>query len=389
MAELVPAVIKVGYPNMRLQVLSSLENLADRAYQQRVWVEGILPHPGYGDDFALAYGWLYEDLPIMDDPPDFIGTVLRDEVEAEAMPPLKRAIDRLHEELGYNGRTDAEYMASPLWDDVILTTGAALAAMRRPDGEVMKPARTVAKASSPDWRGPVVGAVEHLSDRNYQQRAWIEGTLPYPSEYSFAHAYNCLFEDIAVMDDPFDRVGDVLRDAVEARALLPLKRAIERLHEAMGYNRTDAEYLASPLWDDVVAAAGQALATLQRPDGETGVGSVAGTGSDTDPGRHGDAEGDDVRGQRPDTGTGIGTPPNTKPEAGVTAADWDTLRELRIPLKPGDLVGRGDGPRPGRPSARSGTVDPPLVLSPTRHARERPGPRDAERRQPEALTPQR
>ena len=66
---MVPAVIKVRYPNMRLQVLSSLESLADRAYQQRVWVEGILPHPGYGDDFALAYSWLYEDLPIMDDPP--------------------------------------------------------------------------------------------------------------------------------------------------------------------------------------------------------------------------------------------------------------------------------------------------------------------------------
>lgn len=132
MAHVVPTMIEVRYPDMRVQVVSSLESLADREYQQRVWIEKILPHPGYGDDFALAYSWLYEDLPIMDDPARFIGTILRDEVEAQVMLPLKGAIDRLHADLGYD-RTDAEYLASPLWDDVVATAGRALTALRRPD----------------------------------------------------------------------------------------------------------------------------------------------------------------------------------------------------------------------------------------------------------------
>ena len=118
------------YPYLRAEVVSALESLSDREYQQRVWVEHILPAPGQGDNFTMVFNSLFEDVPVVEDPMSFIGTVLRNQAEAHAMTPLKRAVDRLHEAMGYN-RTDAEYLASPLWDDVVATASHALAELRR------------------------------------------------------------------------------------------------------------------------------------------------------------------------------------------------------------------------------------------------------------------
>lgn len=45
-------------------------------------------------------------------------------------------------------------------------------------------------------------------------------------------------------------------------AMHPLHDALERLFDALGKERSNAEYIASPLWNDVVDAAQRALAVL-------------------------------------------------------------------------------------------------------------------------------
>lgn len=126
---------EIRYPEMRAEVLSALESLADREYQERVWIRHILPHPNYQDDFWQAYAWLFENVTVMDAPERAIGVLLRDRAEAHAMLPLREAMTRILDLLGTD-RTDAEYIASPLWDDVVAAATVALDTLRRRDDEV-------------------------------------------------------------------------------------------------------------------------------------------------------------------------------------------------------------------------------------------------------------
>ena len=326
-----PAVVamKVRYPHMREIAVGTVESLADRDFQQRVWIDGASTTRWYTWSFTETYNWLFENTTAAEDPFGCIGFLLRDETEARAMGPLKEAVDRLHDALGYNGRTDNQYLTSPLWDAVVLAARVALEAMCRPDSEVARPARRAVSGSRSDRRRTIVSAVEHLSDRNYQQHAWVEGGLPYPAQDSFPLAYNGLFVDIPVMDDPFAWVGDVLRDPAEARALLPLKRAVDRLHTELGYNRIEVEYLASPLWADVLATAGNALAVLRRPDADTDM------SEDFVPFPESDLVPDDEIGSGPDTAPAVQhngvSGPEDDAKTGTLVRDH---RGLDIPLAP-------------------------------------------------------
>jgi len=122
----------VEFPWMRAELLENLYDLSDRDFQRRIWIEHKYPHENYYADFDMVIHYLYDDTQVATDPYDWIGAVLRDEREAEAMVPVGRAIDRLLDELGKD-KTDKEYIESPLWDDVVRAARAAFAIIDRPE----------------------------------------------------------------------------------------------------------------------------------------------------------------------------------------------------------------------------------------------------------------
>ena len=80
----------VEYPEMRLNVVRSIQALADLDYQWRVWVRREYPHSNFFDDFTQRIHILYDDtrlLELLDE--EKIGEVLRDEDEREALRPLR------------------------------------------------------------------------------------------------------------------------------------------------------------------------------------------------------------------------------------------------------------------------------------------------------------
>jgi hypothetical protein len=129
--------------------------------------------------------------------------------------------------------------------------------------EVGKVVGSVTDVNFPEMRDEVRSALESLSDRDYQQRVWIEHRLPQPSYYDeLKLEIHILFDDIDVCVDPDRWVGDVLFPA-EVEPLRHLGQALDALLADPDLV-TDADYLADPRWAEVIRQAQVALAVMNR-----------------------------------------------------------------------------------------------------------------------------
>ncbi|MFD4600826.1 hypothetical protein ACFWPQ_22710 [Streptomyces sp. NPDC058464] len=122
-------------------------------------------------------------------------------------------------------------------------------------------------------RHNVLSAVEALSDRAHQERVWI-GRVYHGEGYfdDFTMNLNILYDDTLVLDDPVAALGTVLASRQEAAALAALGLALEELLGREGTDRSDVEYVASPLWDAVVESAAVAYRIMME------AGCVVGSG---------------------------------------------------------------------------------------------------------------
>ena len=120
-------------------------------------------------------------------------------------------------------------------------------------------------ASFPDMRRNVVSAVRALADVAYQRRVWIDRDYPTDGYYDdFAMNLHILYDDTLVLEDPAATLGTVLKSKEEVDAMGVLAEALDELLDAEGSERTDREYMASPLWGGVVRTAGTAYGLLAR-----------------------------------------------------------------------------------------------------------------------------
>ena len=129
--DLVRAMSKVKYPNMRREVLFALAGLSDPEYQQRVWVDHILPTPTYYDELNLAVHILLDDTTVLSDPDSAVGPILVEGEEVERLRDLAVVFRAMIDSLG--DKPDAAYLADPRWPEVVRRAGLALAAMVRAD----------------------------------------------------------------------------------------------------------------------------------------------------------------------------------------------------------------------------------------------------------------
>src|SRR5690348_5247643 len=121
--------MSVRFPAMRNEVIAALRALADRDYQERVWVRRELPSPNYHDDLDLEVHVLFDDVDVCVDPDRWVGDVL----EAGEVAPFRRlgtALGAMIDDLG--NAQDADYLADPRWSGVIEAATAALAIMGEP-----------------------------------------------------------------------------------------------------------------------------------------------------------------------------------------------------------------------------------------------------------------
>ena len=123
------AVSEIQYPEMRNELVVSLRHLADRSYQERVWIRREFPSENFYDDFSETYETL-EDLGVLENPTACIGVTLKNQGEADALAGLALALTQLFDRYGYK-LSDSEYLMRPEWDDVVAAAEVAYAMVTR------------------------------------------------------------------------------------------------------------------------------------------------------------------------------------------------------------------------------------------------------------------
>jgi hypothetical protein len=118
----------------------------------------------------------------------------------------------------------------------------------------------------PAMRNEVIGALESLSDPEYQQRVWVEKQFPSPTYYDdFDMAIHTLYDDTGIADDARSQIGSTLRDETEARLV---QDVISALDDVLAESGDDADFesvRASKGWPHVVSTAAAALSRLRIP----------------------------------------------------------------------------------------------------------------------------
>ena len=115
----------VRYPEMRAQIVESIQALADRSYQKRVWVDRIYPHPGFYDDLTHNVNVLYDDTEVASDPYSQVGVTLESQEEAAAIEAIANAFNPILDSVDPKA-VDAEILAMPEWDNVVRAARNAL-----------------------------------------------------------------------------------------------------------------------------------------------------------------------------------------------------------------------------------------------------------------------
>lgn len=114
---------------MRQQTVTALTALADRDYQQRVWIDREYPHAGFYDDLTLNVNMLYDM--VLPDPRSRLGVVLLSESEVARLDELEQLLGPLIDDLG--DTYDQQYLSDPRWSEVVAAAASALSAMKAND----------------------------------------------------------------------------------------------------------------------------------------------------------------------------------------------------------------------------------------------------------------
>src|SRR5918992_3559287 len=119
----------------------------------------------------------------------------------------------------------------------------------------------------PEMRANLLDVLKALADPDYQRRVWVERQYPHPGYYDDLEAnINFLYDDSDISEDPHRNIGYALRNEVEARAMENLHKALSPLYDSVPPDPPDAEVIAMPEWQAVVAAARQAIRTFAEPE---------------------------------------------------------------------------------------------------------------------------
>lgn len=119
----------VTFPAMRQQTVTALTALADRDYQQHVWIDREYPHAGFYDDLTLNVNTLYDM--VLPDPQARLSVVLLSESEVALLTALEQVLGPLVDDL--RDAPDQQYLSDPRWNAVVAAAASALFTMRAND----------------------------------------------------------------------------------------------------------------------------------------------------------------------------------------------------------------------------------------------------------------
>lgn len=113
-------------------------------------------------------------------------------------------------------------------------------------------------------RRDVLDTLAVLSDREYQETAWLRREGFQPGQYDdFDYHVHVLYDDAAVLPNPEDSIGTVLLPGAEIERLRNLGVLLDVLLEEHG-DVGASLFLADPRWPEVMRLAALALSAMVR-----------------------------------------------------------------------------------------------------------------------------
>ena len=112
------------FPEMRLEVIGAVRELADLAYQREHWIGGSASASRTSFDDVVH--WLFDDTSLSDAPEFCVGAFLTSQAELAAITKAMRALDVVFDTYGYE-LTDIDYTFKPEWSAVISAAQEAIA----------------------------------------------------------------------------------------------------------------------------------------------------------------------------------------------------------------------------------------------------------------------
>jgi hypothetical protein len=116
----------------------------------------------------------------------------------------------------------------------------------------------------PHKRQEMMHYLQALSDTDYQLRVWIRGeNVSENGQDCLGYALTFFFEDTMLAEAPERNIGTILYSDQEVASVRDVTDALEHLINQLGDDCTDLEYISSPYWRPVVAAAQEAVTVCQ------------------------------------------------------------------------------------------------------------------------------
>jgi hypothetical protein len=115
---------ELKFPSMREELISDLSGLSDLEYQYQAWVERSSPGLDY-DELNYTIHFLYDDTGLAENASNWIGLVLRDEIEARSVENVVSALDLVFDKYGTE-LSDKEYLEKKEWLWVVNASKDAL-----------------------------------------------------------------------------------------------------------------------------------------------------------------------------------------------------------------------------------------------------------------------
>ncbi|MGO9741513.1 MAG: SCO4402 family protein [Roseiarcus sp.] len=132
----------------------------------------------------------------------------------------------------------------------------------------------------PEARANIDAAIEGLADTELQQRAWIgRNARPVGECPTFSDALHWLFDDSGLDDGVYTCIGYMLYNEAEARSVDGLMKQLDHLLQKYGYRLPDKNYINTPEWPSIVAAAAKCLQLFRDNDRKFQSALPAGDGS--------------------------------------------------------------------------------------------------------------
>ena len=121
---------QIRFPDMRANLHGFSESLSDEAYQTRVWIEH--QPSATCDSFTDVVHFFYDDTTLAEHPDQWIGLILRNASEVNAVKALVSAMDSLFAKMGTEA-PDETYRRSGDWPQIVILARKLVAQLDQSD----------------------------------------------------------------------------------------------------------------------------------------------------------------------------------------------------------------------------------------------------------------